>query len=114
MLKHFGLVTTTTAAAAADSSSVSRNGTGSSSAAASLSSPSAGRGGPEAGLLVGEQEQGQERQREGAASVEEEAERALWAGGCSVLLQTGDLVDRGPHSLELLSLMHRLQVSPSS
>eukprot|EP00850_Spirogloea_muscicola_P016286 SM000131S26716 [mRNA] locus=s131:132159:135145:- [translate_table: standard] len=32
-----------------------------------------------------------------------------WQGGASVLIQTGDIMDRGPHSLKLLQLMDTLK-----
>ena len=34
----------------------------------------------------------------------------LWAGGQATLVQTGDLLDRGPNSIELVQLFERLKV----
>ena len=34
----------------------------------------------------------------------------LWSGGKATLVQTGDLVDRGPNSLQLVELFERLKV----
>ena len=36
--------------------------------------------------------------------------RHLWAGGQATLVQTGDLLDRGPNSIELVQLFERLKV----
>jgi hypothetical protein len=36
-------------------------------------------------------------------------ESGHWAGGTGTLIQTGDIVDRGPDSLALLALFERLQ-----
>jgi hypothetical protein len=36
--------------------------------------------------------------------------RDTWAGGGSLLIQTGDVVDRGPHSRESLQLLRTLQL----
>lgn len=36
-------------------------------------------------------------------------EDGKWNGGQTVLIQTGDLLDRGPHSIELVKLFRRLQ-----
>lgn len=33
----------------------------------------------------------------------------FWSGGQSVLIQTGDVIDRGPHSLECVRLFRSLQ-----
>lgn len=38
----------------------------------------------------------------------------LWSGGKAVLVQTGDLLDRGPKSLELVQLFERLKVSSTA
>ena len=32
-----------------------------------------------------------------------------WVGGPATLVQTGDLIDRGPYSLEVLELFHKLR-----
>lgn len=34
----------------------------------------------------------------------------MWGGGDTLLVQLGDVVDRGPHSLALLVLLERLKV----
>ena len=34
----------------------------------------------------------------------------VWAGGQATLVQTGDLLDRGPNSIELVQLFERLKV----
>ena len=36
-------------------------------------------------------------------------DRDAWAGGRSLLIQTGDVIDRGPHSLECVRLLRSLQ-----
>ena len=35
----------------------------------------------------------------------------LWSGGKATLVQTGDLLDRGPNSLQLVELFERLKVN---
>ncbi len=35
-----------------------------------------------------------------------------WSGGKATLVQTGDLLDRGPNSLDLVELFERLKVQP--
>ncbi len=37
-----------------------------------------------------------------------------WSGGQATLVQTGDLLDRGPNSLDLVELFERLKVQPFS
>lgn len=37
--------------------------------------------------------------------------QGAWAGGTATLVQTGDVVDRGPDSLAVLALLDRLKVS---
>lgn len=38
--------------------------------------------------------------------------RWVWGGGDTLLVQLGDVLDRGPHSLGLLVLLERLKVGP--
>ncbi len=35
--------------------------------------------------------------------------RGSWSGGSDILIQTGDVIDRGPYSLEAVDLLRRLQ-----
>lgn len=37
-------------------------------------------------------------------------ERGAWAAGKATLVQTGDVVDRGPDSLAVIALLERLRV----
>lgn len=41
-------------------------------------------------------------------------EAGAWSGGRATLVQTGDLTDRGPDSLEVIELLDRLKVEASS
>jgi len=45
------------------------------------------------------------------AGVPKKPEDVKWSAGSAVLVVTGDMIDKGPHAIDVLRLLHSLQVS---